>query len=311
MSLGDEWATITPGSAAKLNGVTVTYGSGAYLASLDKTKHKLVVCTSTGSGLTVDHVYLADSTGTTWIDLQTLTSHTHVDSSTGGSLISIQMANWRFRDLDAASNGEILKANWTQTVTSSATIVDDTDGTTQERSIKLLTGATSGSGSTIAYPGLALGFSDRAIYQTKVRFSATTSLAFHTGVGADDVTAADSNTRKFNAEVCTATNGNWFLRSADGTTNSTSDTGTAFTTTRTGVGIEHYPDLGTPRLDLYVASGTSTRPTVFQKTSNIPTGSTTAASNLMKHSLKNSAAADKNVWVYGCRLRYHVYDQWL
>jgi hypothetical protein len=306
MGLGDEWTSIVSGSVAKLNGMTVTWGTGAYLSGLDKTKHKLIVCTSTGSGLTVDHVYLADSTGTTWLDLTSIAAHTHSSSSDGGILSSIFTANPKIMDISLTKTQDLKKAQWIETVTSTGTVADDTDGTTGERSIKLLTGATSGSGSTISYPHLKLDFAGRAIFQTKVRFSATTALAYHAGVGADDVTAADSNTRKFQAEVCTVTNGNWWLRTANGSANSASDTAIAFTTNRTAVKIIHMPELGTPETDLQIDTGT-----VLQKTTNIPISTATLDNNLIKHSLKNSAAADKNLFTYGSRLRYTVSDNWV
>ena len=305
MSLGNEWDNATPASAVKLNGMTVTYGTGTYLAALDKTKHKILVCTSTGSGFTLDHVYLCTEDGTTTIDLSTVQAHTHTSSTDGGGLITLFVGNPLFMDLVLTKTNDVVKVRYNETLTGTASTFDDTDGTTGERSIKLLTGATSGSGATEAYPHLQLDFAKRALYQFKIRFSATTSLAFHSGVGADDVTAADSNTRKFNAEVCTATNTNWFLRTANGSSNTTSDSGTAFTTNRAGIRIETYPDLGTPEADMYIDTGT-----VFQKTTTIPFDSTTADNNLIKHSLKNSTAADKNAWMYGCRLRYTINDQW-
>jgi hypothetical protein len=305
MGLGSPYTEATPVSVSKINFMELVSGTGAELAALDKSKHRLVSCTSTGSGYTLDHVYLFSTDGTTAIDLSNIASHTHTSSSDGGDIVDVFRANPKFMDLILTKTNDLDKANWIQTVTSTGSIANDTDGTTGERSIKLLTGATSGSGSTISYPHLQLNFTKRAIYQFKCRFSATTALAFHSGVGADDVTAADSNTRKFNAEVCTATNTNWFLRTADGTGNSTSDTGTAFTTSRVGIRIETFPDLGTPQVDMYIDAGT-----VFSKTSNIPTSSTTADNNLIKHSLKNSAAADKNLFMYGCRLRYTISDEW-
>ena len=301
MSLGNEWTSITSGSTSKLNGMTVTWGTGAYLASLDKTQHKLVVCTSTGSGLTIDHVYLADSTGTTWIDLADI-----VTSGGTTNIITIFIGDPKFFDLILTKTNDLDKANWIQTIAGTGTIANDDDATTHERSIKLLTGATSGSGSTISYPHLQNDFSKTSMFEFKVRLSATTALAMHNGVGADDVTAADSNTIKYNAEVCTVTNTNWFLRTASGSANSTSDSGTAFTTNRVGIRIEHYPTAGTPRADMYIGAGT-----VFQKTSNIPTSGVTADNNLIKHSLKNSAAADKNAFIYGTRLRYSVNDEWI
>ncbi len=300
MSLGDEWAT-TAGSTSKLNLVTVTSGTGTYLTSLDKTKHKLVVCTSTSGGLTADHVYLADNTGTTWIDLADI-----IGTSGTTDIINIFIGDPKFFDLILTKTNDLDSSKWGGVAVSSGTVANDTDGTTGERSIKLLTGATSGGAYTISYPHLQLDFSKTSIFEFKVRLSANTALAMHNGVGADDVTAADSNTIKYNAEVCTVTNTNWFLRTASGSANSTSDSGTVFTTKRTGIRIEHYPTAGTPRADMYIGAGT-----VFQKTTNIPITGATADNNLIKHSLKNSAAADKNAFIYGSRLRYSINDEWV
>ena len=46
MSVSDPWAETTPGSATRLNKMTVITEDGTTLAALDKTKHKPVVCTS-------------------------------------------------------------------------------------------------------------------------------------------------------------------------------------------------------------------------------------------------------------------------
>jgi hypothetical protein len=298
--MGDAYSSTTPDSASKKNITNVISGTGTYIAGLDKTKHKIAVVTVTGSSLTANHVYLASADGTTWIDLADI-----VGGSGTSNIIDLFMTDPEFFDLILTKTNDLVKAQWIQTVTSTGTIADDTDGTTGERSIKLLTGATSGSGSTISYPHLDLDFSKPSMYQTKVRLSATTALAAHTGVACDDVTAADSNTRKLQAELCTVTNGNWWLRTANGSANTASDTTIAFTSNRTAVKIIHLPTIGTPEADLYIDSGT-----VLQKTGNIPTSSTTTGINLIKHSLKNSTTADKNLYFYGCRLRYTVGSTW-
>jgi len=305
MSLGDAWDT-TAGSTSKLNLMTIPSGSGTYLQTLDKTKHKLVACTSTSSGLTINHVYLASDDGTTWIDLQSLIAHTHADSTTGGSLIDIEVANPKYFDLVLTKTSDLYKANWIQTVTSTGTIEDLSAGLTGPMYIRLRPNGTSGSGSTISYPHLKLNFAKTAIYQTKLLIETATSIALHTGVGADDVTAADSNTVKFQAEVCTVTNNNWWLRTASGSANSASDTGIAISTSAVAVKIVHYPTLGTPETDLQIDTGT-----LLQKTTNIAISGATADANLIKASVKNSTGADRPLKFYGARLRYEVSDTWV
>ena len=303
MSVSTPWTNATPGSTARLNEVTVISDTGTNLAALDKTKHRLVFCTSTGGGLTVDHLYLVNAAENAFIDLGTVSAHTHADSTTGGALIDILIANPKSFILTLTKTDELLKANWIQTVTSTGTIEDNTSG---ERYIRLRPNATSGASATISYPHLKLNFGITSMFQAKLQIETASSLALHSGVNADDVTAADSNTIKYQAEVCTATNSNWWLRTASGSANSASDTGIAISTSAVAIKITHYPTLGTPRTDLQVDTGT-----LLQKTTNIATSGASTDVNLIKHSIKNSTAADRPLRMYGSRLQYSVNDTWV
>ena len=214
-------------------------------------------------------------------------------------------ANSKFMLLVLTQSNDNMKAQWNQAVTSTGTISDDTDGTSGARSIKLLTGSTSGATSTIYYPHLKLGFSEPSVFVSKVRIETTSSVACRSGIAADSWSASDSNTRKYNAEVCTTVNNNWHLRSANGSVNSQSDTGTAMTTSAVAIRISHHPELGVPEISLSVDGATE-----LQKTSHVPTDGTTASDNIIKHSIKNSTAANRNYFVYGSRLSYLVEDDW-
>ncbi len=298
-SLGEAWTEETPGSASKLNVTGVISGSGDYLAGLDWSQFKILVCTADGSGLIEDHAYLVNDAADELIDLSQVEEHTHFGSTTGGTVTGIFVANPRFTILQLLGTHDLLKAQWIETVTSTGSIENKTDGTTGERSIRLRPNGTTGSGATISYPYMKLDFSAISAFQTKLQIETATSIALHSGVGADDVTAADSNTRKYNAEVCTATNSNWWLRTASGSANSTSDSGIAISTSRVGIKIEHHPaDVET---DLYINAEA-----VFQKTTNIPVDGATANINLIKHSVKNSTGADRPLLHYGSRLSFKI-----
>ena len=303
--IGGPWDDTTPGSAAKLNKVTIQSGSGADLATLTKSEHALWRCTATGSGFTINHLYLIAADGNSAIDVSTTASHTHSDSSTGGALIDIYRGNSKLLDLALTKTQDLKKAQWIETVVSTGSITDTTDGTTGERSIKLATGATSGGAASITYPHLQIDFSKRSMFQFKAKITTLSSLALHSGVNCDLVTAVDSNTIKYDAEVCTTTNNNWHLRTASGSNKSMSDTGTAATTNRVGIRIEHFPDLGTPEADIYIDAGS-----VFQKTSDIPVTGASDDNNLIKHSVKNSTTADRPYDVYASRLVYTISDNW-
>ena len=307
MSVSTPYTETTPGSVSRMNRTTVITDTGANLSVLDKTKHKIVACSSTGSGYTLDHAYLFTEDGTTAIDLRTLAAHTHTSSADGGDIGSLYSAepNVYYTDLLMSKTDDLKKAQWIEAITSTGVITDDTDGTTFERSIKLDSGATSGASAQISYPHISADLARNLIFECKLRFGTATSLAFHSGVGADDITAADSNTRKVQVELCTTTNNNFFLRTANGSANSASDTGIAFSTTRVYLRVNHYPTLGTPETDLLVDNGT-----LLQKTTNIPVSGSTAHVNLLKHSMKNSTAASRTMFCYPTRLRYYMTDLW-
>ena len=305
MSLSEPWTNSTPASVTKKNKTSVITVSGNDAASLDKTKFKLVALNADGTAGDKDDLLMVNATEDSFINLRDTAEHAHTNSSTGGTVFDIFAWNNTFFVLQLTKTDDLKKAQWIETVTSSGTIEDATDGTTGERSIRLRPNGTSGSGSTISYPHLKLDFSKPFLFQTKLRIETATNLAIHSGVGADDVTAADSNTRKLQAEVCTTTNNNYWLRTANGSANSASDSGIAITTNRTKVDVEHDPTAGTPSAYLYVAGGT-----VLTKTTNIPTSGATVENNLIKHSIKNSTAADRPMHTYGSRLIYYISDTW-
>jgi len=310
MGLGDEWTETTPGSVSKLNTSTVIYGTGAYLAGLDKSKHKLLVCTSTGSGFTLDHVYLCSTDGTTAIDISDINNHTHSSTAgDGGSFIDVILGGGYdvydtgllgFINLTADDSGMFRESE-----TGTAAWSTQTDGTTGERYMQADTGGTTASTATCHMPiNLQMNKSRNSWFVAKHKIGTATSIAIKCGYGMEDLAAADSNTRKYGAELCTTVNNNWFAASANGTTRSSSDTGTVMTTNKRGITALCYP--GTPKMDLYVETAS-----VYTKTSNIPT---TSAANepsraaLFRYTIKNNTGASRLFNFYGARLTYVVDD---
>jgi hypothetical protein len=306
--LAGPWDDADEFSASKANFMTVPSGSGDDIAGLDKTKFKIVVCTADGSGLLKDHVYCADAAGENWIDLTLQAAHTHTGTNDGGAIDDIFRANPTFIDTGfffMEKNGGLKKAAWTETVSSTGSTADDT--TSNEDSMKLATGATSGSGATLSKTmNWKLDFSKPSHFQFMLKMSATTALALKAGINCETATASDDNTAKYEAQLCTVTNANWNLRTASGSNKSESDLGTAFTTSQTSIRLEHFPTLSTPKVDMYLDSAVA-----FTKTSDIPTSGSAGQTNIMKFSLKNSAAADKQCFIYGCRLRFYTSSSWL
>src|SRR4030095_5445178 len=293
---------VTVHSDSRMNRMTNIPNTGTILAGLDKTKHGIFICTADGSGLVKDNLYFCNAAGDALIRV--------ANSALGGGLVSTFQGEPKYLDLSLTKTTDLYESNWSSTVywiravTSTGSVENKTDGTTGERSIRLRPNATSGSGATISYPHLKLDFSQAASYQAKLQIETATNIALHSGIACDDVTSVDTNTRKLQAEVCTVTNNNWWLRTANGSAHTASDTGIAITANRVAIRINHLPSV--PEADLQVDAGT-----LLQKTSNIPISGATADANLIKHSVKNSTAADRPLLVYGSRLSYTVSDNWV
>ena len=306
MSVSTPWTNSTPASTARNNKVTVISDTGTNLDALDITKHRIVFCTVSGGPFEKDHTYTANADEDAWIDITEIVAHTHYDDTDGGGIDQIFNTNAETFDLQLINPTDWVKAHWVQTVTGTGTIEDTTAGT-GERSIRLRPNGTSGSAATIALPiNLTGGFSWIYKFVTNITIETASSLALHIGMNADDITAADSNTRKFQAEVCTATNNNWWLRTANGTANSASDSGQAISTSKIGITLLNRGYLGTPDC-IFGIGGTK----YLQKTTNIAVDSSNTTGNSIKYSIKNSTAADRPLKVQGAaRLTYSTEATW-
>ena len=226
MSVSGPWTNATAGSTARNNKVTVISLSGDDIDLLDITKHRVVFCTEDGGEFLKDHTYTANADEDAWIDITSVSVHNHYDDTEGGDLLDIYVSNNDKFNLDLLKPTDWVKAQWVQTVTGTGSI-EDAEDASGANYIRLRPNGTSGSSATINYPtdiDAWWAYPLHLIFVTQIETAS--SLALHIGVGADDVTAADSNNRKMQAEVCTATNTNWWFRTANGSANSATDTGT-------------------------------------------------------------------------------------
>lgn len=307
MSVSTPWASGTAASTARKNKTSIIADTGTNLAALDKTKFSLLKCTADGDVYLKDHLYLClEDGGTT--DLGLVPDHTHGNTSPGdgGGLIYIQMFNPEDLDLLLIKPTDLIKANWNQVVTGTGSIEDSSFLGTSKMYIRLRPNGTSGSGATIKYTAnVNVAFDNPSIFVAVGSFETADSLAFHAGVNADDVTAADSNTRKYQAEVCTATNNNWWLRTANDTSNTASDIGVAIETGDKSIKIVHDPWASTPYALMEINAANR-----FTKTTDIPVTGSNSTGNILKFSIKNNTAADRPYRFKGARLSYITNDSW-
>jgi hypothetical protein len=290
MSVSTPWLNSTPASVARKNMTSVISDTGANMSAMDKTKFKIVFCTATGSGFTINHLYMTSADGTSWIDLSVTQDHYHSSVDDGGHYIRILMGNPEVLDLYLSQPIHFQDTEWNTTFTGTGSAEFDGGGGSSKPYIRLRPNGTSGSGSTISYTNAQnLTFVSPSVFSCTGNFETATSLAFHAGVNADDVTAADSNTVKYQAEVCTAA----------------SDTGVAISANDTSIKIVHDPEAGTPQAVIEIDAANA-----FTKTTGIPTTSTNTTGNILKFSIKNSTGADRPYRMEGCRLSFITSDSW-
>ena len=287
--------------------MTIPTLSGVAIAALDKTKFKIVACNASGDIYLVNHVYMFSDDGSIVTDLTQMREHNHSQDSEGGALNMIWSAIPEAIDVLFTKPNDMLKTNFEQTVSGTGSIEDNIDGNGY-RNVNLRPNGTSGSSATIRFAHvLTAEYGTNIIFGFLADLDTATSVAFHGGIGADDITAADSNTRKIQAEFCTTTNDNWWLRTANGSANSASDTGQAITTVKDAIKLDYrIEDVGTPEADFEInAAG------LLQKTTNIPIDSGSPTGNLAKFSHKNSTGADRPMHIYGFRISYITNSQWI
>ncbi len=305
MTIGEPWDTAGPASVAKKNKTSVISADGDDITPLDKTKFKIIACNTDGGDFLENHAYLFSEDGGTVVDLTELADHQHNGPANGGTLNYIYLNNPETFDLCLTRPIDFADSEWNNTTSGTGSLEFSNGGGSTKYYIRLRPNGTSGSGASISYThSLSLSFAQASILSFRGNFETASSLAFHGGVNCDLVTAADSNTIKYQAEVCTATNNNWWLRTANGSANSASDIGVAISTSTTGVRLVHKPS-GTAEVNMEIDAANQ-----FVKTTNIPTSGVNTIGNIISFSIKNSTAADRPYRMSGCRLAFVTEDTW-
>ena len=69
---GTEWDGSDTPSSARLNQKTVFVGTGVQIAAVTTFAGMQAYCTSTGSGFTIDHLYVRNAVNGAWVDFQTV-----------------------------------------------------------------------------------------------------------------------------------------------------------------------------------------------------------------------------------------------
>jgi hypothetical protein len=277
-------------SPARFNRKTNTHLTGAEIAALNPTyPNQIVVCTATGSGFTVDTMYMRNTANTTWIG-GSGGIHTHdANTDAAGGLFSeitrLNLAKVLWENIPSPTTGQ-----FRVDVASGGGVSD------VHPQLNLSTGTTSG-WAHIGRAGVGLSFASNQRFLARLYVTHNTNLTARLGVVTERVDeTGDHPARKYGLEACdsASTARNWDVFSSDGTTR----TATVSTESVAQASARAY------RLDYTVATDVkfyvngSTTPNVT-KTSNVPGGNVVNGGRTIGAGIKHNSGPAKNMFISG------------
>lgn len=277
---GEPFGTEEFFSPARFNRKVPSHLTGAQIAGLSPTyPNQLVVCTSTGSGFTVDTMYRRNTANTSWIggggDMH---KHDANTDAAGGLLSDILYANlakvlW-FPEGAAPSIGEFNSEN--SSVTPSYV----------HPSIVLSCGTLNGAYAHLSRSGAGVSWASPVRFLARLYVNIGSNMSVRFGVCAEHVNDATAGTgAKMGFEACDSAGSaqNYVVFSSNGTTRS----GTT-TTTAVGQGQLH-----AWRLDYTVATDVKAymdNGLLTTKTTNVPTGGGTIDTRVIGAGIRQNAS---------------------
>lgn len=311
------WTDQTGGFVSRLNKTGIISGTGTYLASLNKANFKLFHCTEDGSGYLKDHVYLVNTDQVSVTDITGIPFHSHTSDADGSDFTNIIRENTNFIDSGPLWQLRLELDDWRTITSGTGSVTEKSDHVDWAPAtvFELDTGSTNGSGSNVYTTGMTPNYDQDSFFSVSFSIKQTTDCTGRLGYGMETITAADDNARKYGLAFCTSTNGNYFVRTADGDSRSESDTGIAFTTGNALARLEFFN--GNPRVDAYIEETASypPSPSFFQKTTDIPTDNQTTpdaeSRKIWKMGIKNSTGVSKKIQLYKLRVGFYTDDLWV
>jgi hypothetical protein len=239
-----------------------------------------------------DNVYTAGNYYTLSNDLSTwskdgLSTHTHIDADSGGSLSETLRANIPLTiDYDK---------RWARTFefytggASGGSITDDTANTR----MVLNTNATSGAYAMIWDGGSRkLNFAKDSAFECTLLQDSNTNFKTKVGINPEHINVANSNTQSYGIEGCSSSGTVWLVWSASGTNRSTLATASPIVTASPAVYLVQHDSANSVTLSI---DGV----TITSKTSDVPSTGLAPLNNLYRAGIQNSAAAAKILYHYG------------
>lgn len=158
-------------------------------------------------------------------------------------------------------------------------------------SIKLDTGATANNYRNLHLMGIAPSFEKHSIAETFMEFvGADTAQFLRWGFGLEGLDLSNDSDEKYGIESCAATNGNWFLVTADGSNRTQQDS------------LKDLQGTNTYRIENTVGVSidfTYNDDSAVSKTTNLPITSSPPINNIINYGVKTTDTNSKQLYIWG------------
>lgn len=297
---GEYFATEEFFSPARFNRKVNTHLTGAQIASLNPTyPNQLVVCTSTGSGFTVDTMYIRNSANTAWIGGGGgMHKHDANTDAAGGLLSDVLYAN--AMKIIWFPDGVAPNANSFKHETSGGATITDV-----HPNVRLFCGTANGAYAHVTRSGVGVSWASAIRFVARLFVSHGSYVTARFGVcaeSANDAPAGDGGgVSRMGFEACDSagTAQNYVVFSSNGTTRS----GTTSTTAVAQAAAHAYRLDFNPAVDIraYFDGGGGT-PLVTKSTA-VPSGGSTVGARIIGAGIKQnnsfSAGSERTMTLSG------------
>lgn len=229
----------------------------------------------------------ADEDGYVYLSMA---KHTHDEdtNASGGSLKNIFAKNLT-KFLFFNKRMGLSVSDFNSLGTGGTAAFDSTSG-----AIKLDTSTSSNNYRNLNLMGIPISFTKDSVVESDLQYvGATTSNFARFGVGMENLNLTNDSDEKYGIESCSATNGNWFLVTADGDDRTQQDTLKP---------LDGDDAQQTYRLENVVGVSvdfTYGDDTAVSKTTNLPIANSAPKTNIVNYGVKTSNTSSKQLYIWG------------
>ena len=290
MSVSGTLFGLEPNSQSRLNRKSIFIGTGAEIAAVPLSSPATTfLCTSTGSGFTVNKLYVTKADGSGRVAVATAHTHNTATDEAGGSMYDIDVANIGSRvAIDRMTKGGYFVAYREGPATLDATRLDNAV-VTNAVATRLQTLTTSNNLTQLVDGGISLSFASKIEWRIKMEVSSSAAILWRCGVNMEGVDVASNATEnKFGIEGCSTADTNFHIVCCNGSARTDTNTSVAMT------GMRGHAMYYQPGTNVVWKDSTGNIQTL---TSNVPSSGSIASDRMLRYGIKTTTTANKLMYI--------------